>query len=73
MMTNFDKLLEDPENREAIIAAVSRKFCIHKKNMIVNEHVHCDGCGFYGEGRNCDDVIFDWLQEEYEEKKEGEE
>lgn len=64
-MTNFDKLLEDPENRKAIIAVVSRKFCINKNSMTVHNHVHCDGCGFYAEGTNCDDVIFDWLQEEY--------
>ena len=68
-MTNFDKLLEDPENREIIIAAVSRKFCIHKNEMIVSENVRCTGCGFYEEGRNCDDVIFEWLQEEYAEGK----
>ena len=72
MKTNFDKLLEDPENREAILAAVSRKFCINKNKMIVSEHVHCDGCGFYGEGRNCDDVIFDWLHKEYVEGGEEE-
>ena len=64
-MTNFDKLLEDPENREIIMAAVSRKFCIHKNEMIVSEHVHCTGCGFYEEHKNCDDIILEWLHEEY--------
>lgn len=64
-MTNFDKLLEDPESREAIIAVVSLKYCINKNEMTVNGHFRCDVCEFYGEGRNCDDVIFDWLQEEY--------
>ena len=64
MMTNFDKLLEDPESREAIIAVVSLKLCINKYKMTVDVP-HCDRCGFYGEVKNCDDVMFEWLQEAY--------
>lgn len=64
-MTNFDKLLENPGCREVIMECVSRKFCIHKNEMIVSDQLHCDGCGFYEEGRNCDDVILKWLKEEY--------
>ena len=63
-MTNFDKMLENPINREIIMTAVSRKFCIHKNKMIVTENVHCDGCEFYKEGTNCDDVILEWLKKE---------
>lgn len=70
-LTNFDKLLEDPENREIIMAAVSRKFCIHKNEMIVSENVSCSGCGFYEEHKTCDDVILEWLHEEYVEGGEG--
>ena len=37
-MTNFDKLLEDPESREFIIENAASRFCFNMDKMIINRH-----------------------------------
>ena len=77
MITNFDKLLEDPENRRLIremaIICMPVNFCIDVNNMRIDTRVDCLECKFREKGKDCDHAMIDWLREEYEEKKEGEE
>lgn len=62
-MTNFDKLLEDPESKELIIENAASQFCFNMDKMIINRHFNCDGCEF--QGKDCVSAISEWLHEKY--------
>lgn len=72
-MTNFDKLLEDPESRRLImdmaIICMPANFCIDVNNMKIDTRVDCLECEFREKGKDCDHAMIDWLREEYEERR----
>lgn len=71
-MTNFDKLLEDPENRKLImelaIDCIPSHFCINMNTMKIDPCIDCEECIFRGKnGMDCDSAMKKWLREEYKE------
>ena len=71
-MTNFEKLLEDPENRRLIIEltieSMPANFCIDVNNMKIDKSVECKECIFRNKnGIKCDIAMIKWLREEYKE------
>ena len=62
-MTNFDKLLEDPESRELIIENAASQFCFNMDKMIINRYFNCDECEL--QGKDCVSTISEWLHKEY--------
>lgn len=73
-MTNFDKLLDDPENRKLImelaIDFIPAHFCINTNTMKIDPCIDCEECIFRNKnGINCDIAMIKWLREEYVERR----
>ena len=73
-ITNFDKLLDDPENRKLImelaIDFIPAHFCINTNNMKIDPCIDCEECIFRNKnGINCDTAMIKWLREEYVERR----
>lgn len=68
-LTNFDKLLQDPESRKLIIElaieSIPAHFCINTIHMKIDHCIKCKECEFNGKGKDCDKSMIDWLKEEY--------
>ena len=70
-MTNLEWLIQDEDNREAVINSICcGRFCPHKDGKL-KENIPCDECmmdEIDPEGvRTCDELLKEWLHAEHKE------